>query len=235
MSDDPAESLPARGRIGRSSIVAGLLVLIGLSGLLGLSELVRDGISMPFDPALLLALREPGNLADPIGSATFEGYVRDFTALGGVVILTLLTSIAIVYLLLAGKPKAALLVFLAIAGGQVVSTLLKLAVDRARPDVVPHLMTESSLSFPSGHAMMSAVAYLTFASIIVRFEPRPWLRVFVYAVAVLLFLGIGASRVYLGVHWPSDVLAGWCAGIAWAMLWVLIGDWWLKRPPGARG
>jgi hypothetical protein len=104
------------------------------------------------------------------------------------------------------------------AGGQLLSTLLKAGIDRPRPDLVSHLANETSLSFPSGHAMLSAVTYLTLGSLAARFLPGRTTKIYVLSLAVLITLLVGVSRVYLGVHWPSDVLAGWCAGFAWAML-----------------
>lgn len=206
-----------------------VLTAVGTVGFFGLAGLVGRGVQMPFDPAILLALREPANLADPLGGPVIEGYVRDFTALGGAVVLTLLTGLVILYLLLAQKTRTALVVFGAVASGELLKQALKLVVDRPRPEIVPHLMTEASLSFPSGHAMMSTVAYLTFASVLARFEPLRSLRIFFYTSAVLLAAGVGLSQLYMGVHWPSDVLAGWCAGLAWAMIWLIIGDRMLKR------
>ncbi|WP_287303343.1 phosphatase PAP2 family protein, partial [Mesorhizobium sp.] len=124
----------------------------------------------------------------------------------------------IVYLLLIHKPGAAFLVFVAVAGGQALSSTLKLGIDRPRPDLVSHLADVATLSFPSGHAMLSAVTYLTLGSMASRFLPGRTTQIYVLGLAVLTTLLVGISRVYLGVHWPSDVLAGWCAGFAWAML-----------------
>jgi undecaprenyl-diphosphatase len=124
----------------------------------------------------------------------------------------------IVYLLLIRKAGTALFILVAVAGGQALSSLLKAGVDRPRPDLVSHLANETSLSFPSGHAMVSAVTFLTLGSLAARFLPGRTTKIFVLCLAVLTTLLVGVSRVYLGVHWPSDVLAGWCAGFAWAML-----------------
>jgi len=135
----------------------------------------------------------------------------------------------IFYLLLAGEGKAALFIFAAVAGGQVLSSLLKLGVDRPRPDLVSHLAEVYTLSFPSGHAMLSAVTYLTLGSLLARVLPGRVLKTYVLAVAVIATLLVGISRVYLGVHWPSDVLAGWCAGSAWAMLCWLVSRRLLRQ------
>lgn len=212
-------------------LLAGILVAGGLWGFLELSEFARDATPHSFDTRLLLALREPGQPDNPIGSDRFEGWVRDITALGGVAVLVLLTALVVVFLLLAGRWQIALFVLAAVGGGQIVSTLLKLGIDRPRPELVPHLMRETSSSFPSGHAMMSAVTYLTLGSLLARITPYRRLKIYFLFVAVLLTALVGMSRVYLGVHWPTDVLAGWCAGFAWAMVCWLIARWWLKNRP----
>ncbi|MCO5064105.1 MAG: phosphatase PAP2 family protein [Rhizobiaceae bacterium] len=231
---------PARGfarpfdffnRIEFPVLLAGLLLAGGLWGFIELSEFARDATPHSIDTTLLLALREPGQLDNPIGSEKIEGWVRDITGLGGVAVLVLLTSLVVVYLLIAGKWQIALFVLVAVGGGQLVSTLLKLGIDRPRPELVPHMVRETSSSFPSGHAMMSAVTYLTLGSMLARITPHRWLKIYFLFVAVLLTGLVGASRVYLGVHWPTDVLAGWCAGFAWAMLCWLIARWWLKNRP----
>lgn len=210
-------------------LLGGLLIVAALYGFFELSEVARMTTPYGLDTRILLAFREPGDLANPIGSATFEGYVRDVTALGGTALLVLFTALVVLFLLLAGKWQLALFVLVAVGGGQIVASLLKLGVDRPRPDLVPHLMRETSLSFPSGHAMMSAVTYLTLGSLLARIVPERRLKIFFILVAVVLTLLVGVSRIYLGVHWPSDVLAGWCAGFAWAIACWLIARWWLSH------
>lgn len=212
-------------------LLSGILIAGGLWGFLELFEYAKDAKPHDFDTRLLLALREPGQPDNPIGSEKLEGMVRDITALGGVAVLVLLTALVVIFLLLAGKWQIALFVLGAVGGGQIVSTLLKLGIDRPRPDLVPHLMRETSSSFPSGHAMMSAVTYLTLGSLLARITPHRRLKIYFLFVAVLLTALVGASRVYIGVHWPTDVLAGWCVGFAWAMLCWLVARWWLKNRP----
>ncbi|TGP24420.1 MULTISPECIES: phosphatase PAP2 family protein [unclassified Mesorhizobium] len=199
-------------------LLAGLAIACGLWGLLELMEVARATTPHAFDTEILLAFRHAGQPDSPIGPPWLQGAMRDITALGSTSVLVLITSAAIIYLVLIRRPSTALLVFVAIAGGQVLSSLLKFEVDRPRPDLVSHLVSETSLSFPSGHAMLSAVTYLTLGSLAARFLPDRTTKVFVLALAVLVTVLVGTSRVYLGVHWPSDVLAGWCAGFAWAML-----------------
>jgi len=179
---------------------------------------VAGGALGRFDAELLLALREPGNLADPIGSPRIEAAVRDLTALGGTAVLSLLVAFALVHLSILRERAAALFLFLSTVGSSIASSLLKVAYARPRPEVVPHLMSESSMSFPSGHAMVSTVVYLIIGAMLARRAERRWQRVFYVAAAVGVIFLIGVSRVYLGVHYPSDVLAGCSAGLAWVVL-----------------
>lgn len=220
-------------RIEFSVLLAGVVAAGGLWGFIEMSEVARDTAAHAFDTDILLFFRETGRPDDPIGPAWLEEAVRDITGLGSMIVLVLVTIAAIVYLLLAGRRREALLVLLAVAGGQILSSLLKLGIDRPRPDLVSHLMHVQTLSFPSGHAMMSAVTYLTLGSLLAGMAPRMTTRVYVLCIAVLITLMVGVSRIYLGVHWPSDVVAGWCAGFAWAMLCWLAARRFLRRTPQA--
>lgn len=199
-------------------LLAGLVIAGCLWGFEELMEVARATTPHAFDTEILLAFRQPGQPGVPIGPLWLEGAMRDITSLGSSAVLVLITAATIVYLLLIRRPATALLIFVAVAGGQVLSSLLKLGVDRPRPELVSHLVNETSLSFPSGHAMLSAVTYLTLGSLAASFLPGRVTKIYVLSLAVLVTLLVGVSRIYLGVHWPSDVLAGWCAGFAWAML-----------------
>lgn len=210
------------GRVEFPVLLAGLVIAGGLWGFEELMEVARSSTPHAFDTEILLAFREAGHPDSPIGPLWLESAIRDITSLGSLVVLALITAATIVYLLLIRRPATALLVFVAIAGGQLLSSLLKVEVDRPRPELVSHLVSESSLSFPSGHAMLSAVTYLTLGSLASRFLHGRTTRIYVLSLAVLTTLLVGVSRIYLGVHWPSDVLAGWCAGFAWAMICWLV-------------
>lgn len=204
-----------------------LLALLGAAlGLLAfalIADEVAEGETHAFDEAVLLAFRAPGDPADPLGPPWLEIMMRDVTALGGTTVLTLITLIVAGFLAMDGKRAAALFVLLATSGGGLLSYALKLGFERPRPDLVAHLVDVSTLSFPSGHAMGSAVTFLTLGVLIVRTERKARLKAYALAVAVGLTLLVGFSRVYLGVHWPTDVLAGWCAGSAWALLcWIVV-------------
>jgi undecaprenyl-diphosphatase len=224
-----SSKLPIWRRFEFNVLLAGVIVAGGMWGFIELLEVARATTPHAFDIDILLAFRAPGNPNDPVGPLWVEEAMRDLTALGSTSVLVFILLSVIFYLLLAGKGKAALFIFAAVAGGQGLSSLLKLGVDRPRPDLVSHLAEVYTLSFPSGHAMLSAVTYLTLGSLLARVLPGRVLKTYVLAVAVIATLLVGISRVYLGVHWPSDVLAGWCAGSAWAMLCWLVSRRLLRR------
>jgi undecaprenyl-diphosphatase len=213
-------------------LLAGLVIAGALWAFEELMEVARATTPHAFDTEILLAFRQVGQPGIPIGPPWLEGAMRDITSLGSTSVLVLITAATIVYLLLIRRPATALLIFVAVAGGQVLSSLLKVGVDRPRPELVSHLVNETSLSFPSGHAMLSAVTYLTLGSLAARFLPGRTTKVYVLFLAVLTTVLVGVSRIYLGVHWPSDVLAGWCAGFAWAMLCWLVARLLQRRIAG---
>jgi undecaprenyl-diphosphatase len=193
------------------------------------ADTVRGGGSREFDEWLLLALRSGADKADPVGPRWLEEMARDFTGLGGVATLTLITVVSIGYLLLMRRRYAALFVGGAVVGGILLSTVFKAVYDRPRPDLVAHLSHIYTSSFPSGHSMMSAITYLTLGALLARLHKDWSIRIFLVSTAILLTVLVGASRVYLGVHWPTDVLAGWAAGAAWASLCWLAVLWFQKR------
>lgn len=197
-----------------------LLVLVagGVWVFAEIAEEVREGDTVNVDRSILLAMREPDDRSDPLGPRWLEETGRDFTALGSIGVLAALTLAVCGFLILDRKGRAALLVFAAVGGGFLGSTLLKEGFQRARPDLVPHGMHVYTASFPSGHSMMSASTYLTIAALLVRVQKRRRLRAFIFLLGALLTLLVGLSRIYLGVHWPTDVLAGWTAGGVWALL-----------------
>jgi undecaprenyl-diphosphatase len=202
--------------IGLLAVAAALLTFAGLAGE------VLEGDTRAFDRTILLALRDPADLSDPIGPRWLEEVARDVTSLGGTAILTAFTLAVVGFLALAGKRAAAVLVAVSVGGGTALSSLLKVGFARPRPDLVPHAVEVYTASFPSGHAMLSAVTYLTLGALLIRVQPRRRVKVYIFALAVSTTLLVGASRVYLGVHWPTDVLAGWCVGAAWALLCWLV-------------
>jgi len=211
----------ARARRRRAEVVPLLLLVLlagGIWGFASLADEVSEGGTHLLDERVLLALRNPADRAEPWGPRWLQETVRDFTALGGVGVLSLITLAVSVFLLLDGKRRAAGLVVVAVGGGLVLATLLKHGFGRPRPELVPHGSYVYTSSFPSGHAMLSAVTYLTLGALLARLQPRRELKAFLLGVAIVLTFLVGVSRVYLGVHWPTDVLAGWTAGGVWAIL-----------------
>ena len=175
------------------------------------------------DERLLLMLRSGADGQRPLGPQWLVEAARDITALGSVAVLALATLAAAMFLVLRREARSALVLILSIAGGVALSFVLKSGFDRPRPDLVAHEVATFTSSFPSAHSMASAVAYLTLGAVLARFETRLSVKVYVMTIAVLLAVIIGISRVYLGVHWPSDVLAGWTAGAAWALVcWFMV-------------
>lgn len=216
-------------RVETVTLLAVLCVAGGLWAFAALAAEMLEGDLHAFDETLLMALRRAGDPARPIGGPHLELVMRDITALGGITVLTLVTISAMVYLVLRRQRASALFLAVAVLGGQVLSRIAKAGFARPRPDLVPHGADVTSASFPSGHSMMAAVTYLTLAVMLARQEPAWPIRAFFVVVAALLAISVGLSRVYLGVHWPSDVLAGWALGAAWALLVWLVARWMGRR------
>ena len=230
----PAVALATRMlRLAAGQAVPLLALAVCAGGLLGfalLADMLEDG-EHRFDETVLLALRRPEDPALPVGPAWLALVMRDMTALGGIPVLGLFSLLAFGYLLVARQGRAALLLLVSLPGGLLLNTLLKQGFDRPRPVLVAHLVDVQTLSFPSGHAMLSTVGYLTLGALLAGAAVRRLEQGYILGVAVLISLLVGGSRVYLGVHWPTDVLAGWCLGAAWAM-----GCWLaLQFAPRLRG
>lgn len=202
----------------RALLLSLLLAAAALFAFLRLASEVGEGDTMAFDRSILLALRASADRAVPIGPHWLAEAMTDITAFGSTTGLLIVTAAALGYLLISGRPRTASFILVATGGGAAIGKLLKLAYGRPRPDLVPHLVDVTSASFPSGHAVDSAIVYLTLAALIARTVPDRAVRLYLLSTAILLTLTIGASRVYLGVHWPSDVVAGWSFGAAWALL-----------------
>ncbi len=161
------------------------------------------------------------NLAIPIGPAWMTEVGRDLTALGGVAVLVLLTLVAAGYLFLDRKYAGMSFLLAAVVSGLILSSVLKASFDRPRPQIVPYLSDTYTSSFPSGHSMMSAIVYLTLGTLMAQLIARRRFKFYFLAVALLLTGLVGISRVYMGVHYPTDVLAGWTAGLVWATVCLL--------------
>jgi undecaprenyl-diphosphatase len=196
-------------------VVAGVLAFIQVA-----DEMV-EGETQHSDEQVLLWFRQAGDTARVIGPAWAGEAACDLSSLGSAPVLALVVVLVAGFFFLARKAPIAWLVILAPLSGVILSTLLKGFFHRGRPSVVPHLDVVSSASFPSGHSMMSAIVYLTLGGLLARVVRRRRLKVYALTAAMLLAFLVGLSRVVLGVHYPSDVLAGWAAGLTWAFLWQL--------------
>ena len=214
--------------------------IFGIAVLLGVGKLgaeILEGDSFAFDRALITGLRNAADPAQAIAPGWVTSAMVDITAMGGGTVLTFFTVFALGYLVAVGRPKIALFVGAVIVSGAIATDLLKLFFDRARPDLVPHMVEVHSRSFPSGHSMNSALVYLTLAALVARTRTDRGVRIYLMSAAILLTLLVGISRVYLGVHYPTDVLAGWGVGALWAAFASLVGGRLQERhdlePPSA--
>jgi undecaprenyl-diphosphatase len=205
-------------------LLGGIGVLLLIVATVTLASVVLAGDTQQFDRWVLVSLRDPADLARPIGPAWLRGAALDITALGSATVLGLTVAAVAGFLLLHREWRTAVFVTLAASGGWVVNAAIKALVQRPRPDVVPHLREVMTLSFPSGHALTSAVVYLTLGALLMRVVRTRLAKIYCLSVSCVATALIGISRVYLGVHYPTDVLAGWLVGFAWAL-----GCWLLER------
>lgn len=229
---DPRFELVRRlWRFGQAELGALAAMAIAGLGLMSFAEIADDMTEADghnTDVMVLAYLRPSANPHDAIGPRWFEHAVAELTTFGGTANLTLIALVVILFLLIQKRLASVLLVIFALGGGVVLSESMKLLFGRDRPPLIYRAVETANASFPSGHAMLSTITYLTLGALLAQVMPKKRLKAFVFAVAVVLALIVGASRVYLGVHWLSDVLAGWALGAAWAMIcWLLA--WWLRR------
>jgi len=204
-------------------VIAVLLITFSL-----IAEEVMEGEPLAFDRTVLLAFRQPSNPSVPIGPPSLHEAARDVTALGSTIVLGIVLFAVVGYMFIARKRAEAWLMLGAVLGGVALNNILKFSFARPRPDLVAPAARVFTPSFPSGHATMSAITYLTLGALLAHTHASRPMRIYFMSLAALLTVLVGLSRVYLGVHYPTDVLAGWCIGTAWAMAcWVLMT--WLQR------
>jgi undecaprenyl-diphosphatase len=202
-------------RHGRT-LLAVLAIVLGVWGLISLTDTVQEGRSQKFDMRVILwFVHHPG-------PAWLADMARDVTALGGVAVLTLVTLAVVGYLMIARKRGAAILVIVAVTGGLLIGSLLKHFIDRDRPPREFQTTYVFTHSFPSGHSMLSAVTYLTLGALLAQVMKGRVLKLYFITMALILTFLVGLSRIYLRLHWPTDVLAGWTAGLVWAILCLLV-------------
>jgi undecaprenyl-diphosphatase len=187
-----------------------LLIFVGLAG-----EVV-EGDTQAFDVKIVRALRDPVDPSRPLGPAWLEESLLDSTALGGATVLGLVVFAVAGFLLLQQRYRTALFIAITLFSGEVVGSAMKHAFNRPRPTVVPHLRETFTTSFPSGHAMESAIVYLTLGAMLMRAAESRLTKLYCLGMAILLTVIVGVSRVYLGVHYPTDVIGGWIIGFVWA-------------------
>ncbi|HEX8312345.1 MAG TPA: phosphatase PAP2 family protein [Chthoniobacteraceae bacterium] len=208
-------------------IVSGLTISVWVFAEVA-DEVLEGGVQV-HEEQFMRSLRSPHDAGVPIGPKWLRQVAQDVTALGGVTVLSLVTLLVLNYLVLQRMVHAAWLVIVATGGGLFLTLLLKQSFGRERPGVVPHLTEVLTASFPSGHSMLSSVVYLTLGALLARAVSRRTLKVYFLLTALFLSFIIGLSRVYLGVHYPSDVLAGWAGGTAWALLCWTVARWLQHR------
>lgn len=226
------QSLLALAR-GEITAVAAMLILAGsLLAFIDIAEDFSEGEARSFDTDVLHAFHPGPDPADPIGPAWFDHAVQDFTALGSLAVLITIALIVIGFMVMQRRRLQALMLGLSLAGGLGLSEVLKQVFERTRPPEIYHAAGYLNASFPSGHALLSTVFYVTLGAMLARTLKTRAQKVYALAIGLLLAMLVGASRVYLGVHWASDVLAGWCVGAAWAMAcWLL--EWAIERKTNA--
>jgi undecaprenyl-diphosphatase len=180
------------------------------------AEIVAGEI-FTMDETILLLMRNADNPEVAIGPPWLQQVGQDITALGGNAVLTLISIWVMLFLYLVNKGRLALVVLLATGGALLASLLLKSGFDRPRPEVISHATLVYTSSFPSGHSMLAASTYLTMGALLAQSQKRRRIKALIIITSVLLTFLIGISRIYLGVHWPTDVVAGWAVGAAWAV------------------
>ena len=212
------EAAKGSHRLDSLLLVSFVIALAILGGVFYLGSEILEGDQFALDKAIITGLRTAADPATPIFPPWVTSAMIDITALGGITVLTLVTIFAVGYLMAIGRHRAALFVAASVSLGGIATKILKAFFVRERPDLVPHLVSVDSASFPSGHAMNSALVYLTLAALVARTRTHTGVRIYLMSAALGLTLLIGTSRVYLGVHWPTDVMAGWGVGASWAIL-----------------
>ena len=220
---------PLRGR-EPVVLVAALIISLGVVVFVALAVSVTRGSIQSFDESVVGWFRDPADTSRLAGPAIAAEVLRDITSLGGIAVLLLTIAAAAGYLILQSQFRRAAAVLAATTGGMAISVAIKHGFDRPRPELVPRLAEVSTSSFPSSHSMMSAVVYLSLAAVIASGLVQMRSRIYVLSIAAALSLLIAASRVVLGVHYPSDVAAGWVAGLVWAL-----GAWLIFGRRGRRG
>ena len=211
------KGLASRGWFEARTLLALLVIFVGVFAFAKIADEVWEGETHAFDHAVLDYLRAPGDASVPVGPRWLLAVARDVSALGGVSVLTLLTLLVLGFLALHRQWRLAAVLLAATLGATVLNFEMKRFFDRARPEAAYHLVEVGNASFPSGHSMLSAATYLTLGLMLAAITSRFWTKVYFLAAAVFIVVLVGVTRIYLGVHFPTDVAAGWSLGAAWAL------------------
>ena len=215
-------------RLETQALLIWFLIASALWAFITLGAEIGEGDTGAFDRHLIGLLRTSGNGGEPIGPAWFKDSMRDVTALGGFTYLTLMTIVVVLGLLFHRKRREGIIVATTAISAQTSIEILKFLYDRPRPGPVPPPIHAYTASFPSGHTTESTAIFLTVATVIASLEAKDNIKILAYTAATFVILAIGFSRVYLGMHWPTDVLGGWALGTAWALAaWTA-----LRKKPG---
>ncbi|PZP55862.1 MAG: phosphoesterase [Micavibrio aeruginosavorus] len=208
------------------------LICAMIWGFWEIAEDVTEGDTHSIDTSILLMMRDAENREVAWGPVWFAEMMRDISSLGSMFVLSLFTLCSAVYLYMTKHARRAAYLVAAVIAGTILSNSLKLGFDRPRPDLVPHATETLTSSFPSSHSMMSAIVYLILGALLAQAQASRKLKIYFLSIAVFLTLIVGISRIYLGVHWPSDVMAGWLAGLVFACAFWTGERWLLKRAQG---
>lgn len=207
-------------KFGVLVMLAGLVVFATLTAMLAVPE------TQQFDEEMVRNLRRLDDPSRPIGPAWFQELARDFTALGGYGVLVTITVLITTFLHLERRPARGHFVLAVIVSAYLLSMILKQLIGRPRPEIVPWLSHFHSPSFPSAHSMMSAVTYLSLGLMLSDLSSRRAVKVFVVVAPLTVSAFVSFSRVYMGVHYPTDVIAGWSLGMSWALVcWLVVRRW----------
>ena len=212
------------GSRGGWFLTAALVIVVGIWGLIALTDSVREGHTQKFDDRInTWCVTHPG-------PKWLQESGRDLTALGGFTVLSLGVAAVAGYLLLSGKKGMTMLVIAASVGGVVLTTCLKHWIDRPRPALRQAGTLVFTRSFPSGHSALSAAVYLTLGALLARASTSRVLKFYYLCIALTLTTLVGLSRIYLGAHYPTDVLAGWTIGLVWSLLcWMVARELQRRR------